>query len=234
MTNYNSLKSLRTIAKRFARQQRIAHHEALDAVANAFAFPHWKALTVAWENCWRPDPEKLDAFSRASNAEDANPRARPPIGLGFVTEEHGSIDGHDYTIEIDFEVLMGGQGWAICVEQALSEKPVIEIYDESKDNPIRDSKFLEKALEIANAAAEKLRARIASDWPRRSTMPDRQGRALHPLSGGLSKKWHCLHCDAVSTGSQMAANMWHCPRCSATPIDIFAEPFWKAEQHPHA
>jgi hypothetical protein len=25
----------------------------------------------------------------------------------------------------------------------------------------------------------------------------------------------------------MADNMWHCPKCSATPIDIFPEPFWE-------
>jgi hypothetical protein len=147
-----------------------------------------------------------------------------------VTKEQGSIDAHDYTTEIDFEVVMYGQGWAICVEQAPSEKPVIEIYDDSKDNPILDPAFVSKALKIAHAAAEELRARIASDWPRRSTKPDAKGRALHPLfrERGLSKEWHCLHCNAVSTGAQIAANMWHCPKCSATPIDIFAEPFWTA------
>lgn len=179
---------------------------------------------------WRPDPEKLEAFTDAWNAEDANPRSRPPIGLGFATEEHGSIDGHDYTIEIDFEVLMGGQGRAICVEQAPSESPIIERYGDSETNPILDPTFRSKALMIAYEAAEKLRARIAADWPRRSTKPDKEGRALHPLfrERGLSSEWHCLHCDAVSTGAQMAANMWHCPACSATPIDMFAEPFWKA------
>lgn len=230
MTNYDNLNYLKTIAKRLARGQRIAHHKALDAVANAFEFPHWKALTLAWETGWRPDPAKADAFADISNAVNANTRSRPPIGLGFVTEEHGSIEGHGYTIEIDFEVVMYGQGWAICVEQAPSEKPAIEIYDDSKDNPALDPAFILKALMIANIGAEKLRARIASDWPRRSTKPDRKGRVLHPLFGdrGLSNEWHCLHCDAVSTGTQIAANMWHCPQCSATPIDIFAEPFWKA------
>lgn len=228
MTNYNNLNSLKTIAKRLARQQRIAHHKALDALANEFEFQHWKALTVAWRKGWRPDPAKLDALANASNSGNANTQSRPPVGLGFVTKEQGSIDGYEYTIEIDFEVVMYGHGWAICVEQAPSEKPVIERYNDSKDNPILDPAFVSKALTIMNAAAEKLRARIASDWPRRSTKPDQQGRALHPLTGGLSKEWHCLHCDAVSTGAQMAGNMWHCPKCSAPPIDIFAEPFWKA------
>lgn len=228
MTNYNELQSLKTIAKRRARRQRITHHEALDAVANEFDFPHWKALTVAWEKGWRPAPARLEAFANASNAGNADKSSEPPIGLGFATVEHGSIDGHDYTLEIDFEVVMYGQGWSLCVEQAPSEDPVIEVYDESTDNPVRDDAFVSKALMITDIAAEKLRARIAADWPRRSTKPDAKGRALHPLTGGLSSEWYCLHCDAISTGAQMADNMWHCPKCSATPIDIFAEQFWKA------
>ena len=230
MTNYNDLDSLKTIAKRIARRQRIAHNEALDAVANVFEFPHWKALTVAWETGWRPDPAKVDAFVSDSNAENIDKTSQPPIGLGFTTKEHGKIDTHDYTVEIDFEVLMHGRGWAICVEHAPSEKPVIERYDDSKDNPILDPAFVSKALTVANVAAEKLRARIASDWPRRSTKPDGKGRVRHPLfvERGLSSEWHCMHCDTVSTGKEIAANMWHCPKCSATPIDIFAEPFWRA------
>ncbi len=236
MTDYNKLNSLKTIAKRLARRQRIAHHKALDALANAFEFPHWKALTVAWETGWRPDTAKVDAFTDASVAGNTNPRSRPPIGLGFATEEHGNIDGHDYTLEIDLEVLIGGQGWSICVEQAPSESPVIERYGESESNPILDPAFRSKALLIAYAAAEQLRARIAQDWPRRSTKPDKEGRALHPLfrESGPCKEWHCLHCDAVSTGAQMAANMWHCPKCSATPLDIFAEPFWRTAEKQHS
>lgn len=230
MTNYNELNSLKTIAKRLARRQRIDHYKALDAIANEFEFPHWKALTVAWKKGWRPDLVKLNNLCSYSNTEDADASSTGPIGLGFATEEHGSIDGHAYTISIDFEVVISGQGWAICVEQAPSEKPLIERYDDSTDNPILDPAFLSKALTIANTAVEKLRARIAADWPRRSTKPDGKGRARHPLfrERGLSSEWHCLHCDAVSTGAQMAANMWHCPKCSATPIDIFAKPFWKA------
>ena len=106
MTNYNDLNSLKTIAKRLARQQRIAHHKALDALAKEFEFPHWKALTVAWRKGWRPDHAKLGALANASNVERGNKRLRPPIGLGFVTREQGCIDGHEYTIEIDFEVVI--------------------------------------------------------------------------------------------------------------------------------
>ena len=35
-------------------------------------------------------------------------------------------------------------------------------------------------------------------WPRRSTKPDADGQAQHPLSKGVASKWYCLHCDAES------------------------------------
>lgn len=230
MINYNDLKSLKTLAKRLARTKRIAHHEALDLIAEELGQPHWNALTSAWEKGWRPEPRHLDTLADSPNAPDPKVMAIPILGIGCGTKEQGSIDGHAYSLEIDFEVLMGGQGWSICIEHAPSEKPKIEIYDDREDNPILSPEFVSKALVICNAAAEKLRARIAADWPRRSTKPDADGRTQHPLfkDRGLSNKWHCLHCDGVSTGAQMAANMWHCPECSATPIDIFLEPFWKA------
>lgn len=230
MTQYNNLKSLKIFAKRLARTKRIPHHEALDLIAEELGQAHWNALTSAWETGWRPKPLHLETLADSPNAPDPAVMAIPKLGLGLGTEEHGNIDGHAYSLEIDFEVLMGGQGWAICVEQAPSEKPAMEIYDDREDNPLLNPQFVSKALEICNVAAEKLRARIAADWPRRSMKPDADGQTRHPLfkDRGLSNKWYCLHCDELSTGAQMAANIWHCPKCSATPIDIFAEPFWKA------
>jgi hypothetical protein len=56
----------------------------------------------------------------------------------------------------------------------------------------------------------------------RSTHSDPDGTAVHPLFGGASAEWPCLHCDALSTGAEMAANMWHCPKCSATPIEYLS------------
>lgn len=229
MTYCNDLKSLKTIAKRLARANRIAHHEALDLIATDLGQPHWNALTGAWEKGWRPQSADLNALSSPTDATDPEVMAIPILGIGRAVEENGSIDGHPYTLSIDFEVVMHGHGWAICVEQAPSERPVIETYDNREDNPTLNSEFVSKALIICNAAAEKLRARIARDWPRRSTKPDAEGRTVHPLfDRGLSNIWYCLHCDGISSGTQMAENMWHCPKCSATPIDIFGQPFWRA------
>lgn len=229
MTIRNDLQSLKTTAKRIARAKRIAHHEALDLIANRLGQPHWKALSSAWEKGWRPEPEAIEALATSDKTIDADVMAIPVLGIGQGVEEHGFIDGHPYTLEIDFEVVMAEIGrWSILLEHAPSKQPLIEVYDQSADNPILNPEFKAKALAICNDAVERLRARIAADWPRRSTKPDADGQAQHPLSKGVASKWYCLHCDGAFAAAQMAANMWHCPKCSATPIDIFAAPFWKA------
>lgn len=228
MTPRNELKSLKTIAKRIARVRRIAHHESLDFVASQLKQPHWNALATAWENGWRPEPEAVSALASVEKSIVPDVMAIPVVGIGQGIKEAGYIDDHPYSLEIDLEVVMGGEGWAILLEHAPSEKPVIEVYDRSESNPILKPEFKAKALTICNDAVERLRARIAADWPRRSTKPDAEGNAQHPLSKDVASKWYCLHCDGAFTGSQMADNMWHCPNCSATPIDIFIKPFWKA------
>lgn len=228
MTHRNDLESLKTIAKRLARRSRIAHHKALDQIAHQLGQAHWNALTTAWTKGWRPEPKALEELTNPKDCADAGVMAIPMLGIGLGVEEHGSIDGHPYTLEIDFEVLMGGDGWCILLEHAPSESPVIEVYDHNDSNPILDPDFRAKALAICHEAADRLRARIAVDWPRRSTKPDMDGQTQHPLSKGVSSEWHCLHCDGAFNGAQMADNMWHCPKCNAKPIDIFAEAFWKA------
>lgn len=231
MTDRNELHAIKTIAKRLARARRIAHHEALDLIARELKHAHWRALTVAWDKGWRPFQSQVEMLPKLEAP------ARPYSLFSFPTadavplaEYTGEIDGQPYAIEIDFEVLMYGRGWTICVEQAPFEKPQIEMDRRIKANPILDPKFREKALQIANESAEMLRAGIARDWPRRSTKPDANGCVVHPLWADRepSSEWCCLHCDGTFTGAQMAASMWHCPECGANPIDIFVEPFWKA------
>lgn len=230
MTHHNDLQILKTIAKRLARRNRIAHHTALDVIARQLRHAHWNALTAAWAKGWRPDPAVLNELVHSKAQPDADVMGIPLLGIGLGVKENGTIDGHPYSLEIDFEVLMAGNGWCILLEHAPSDSPVIEIYDHSDNNPILDSEFKAKALTICHEAADRLRARIAVDWPRRSTKPDQEGRAQHPLSKAISNEWHCLHCDGAFSGAQMADNMWHCPQCSATPIDIFAE---QSEDSPH-
>ena len=145
--------------------------------------------------------------------------------------EEGNIGPHSYQIEESWaDVHMFGKGWHIQLDETPSAEPVIEVTDRRfKSNPIRDPEFVEEALRVAKAYAERVRAHMSTEWPRRTTKPDADGMALHPLGRGLSSKWFCLHCDGEFTGSDMARNLWHCPDCSATPIDIFDSPFWLEE-----
>lgn len=214
MTDRNDLHLLKTLAKQYARANRLPHHKALDLVAVKLGFPHWKALSSAAKGNWLPGPEQL-ANIKAFVRRDDKPT------------ENGSIGSYSFWIEDALDdVHIFGRGWHIQIGEAPSLAPVIEVTDKRiKSNPIHDPEFVKEALNIANARAERVRARISSDWPRRSTKPDVNGRARHPISGGLSEKWFCLHCDGKFTGGQMARNMWHCPACSATPIDIFISPF---------
>ncbi len=183
MTERKELQTLKTIAKRFARAKRIAHHKALNSVAQELQYPHWRALTVAWDKGWRPSASQLEALPKLEAQAHPYSLFRSPDADGEPWARYsGEIDGHRYAIEIDFEVVMAGRGWTILVEQAPSETPQIEIDRRIKDNPILDSEFRARVLVIATKAAEELRARISADWPRRCTKPDAEGRALHPLS----------------------------------------------------
>ena len=225
MTDHDKLHEFKTIAKRYARAWRVPHHEGLDWVASEAGYPHWKAFTNAWARGIRPNSTIQDALQNQLEAAVSDTTSNTLMS----EEPEGIIDGRSYEVSIDLEAVVHGDGWAICLGEAPSEAPRIEIYGNRAAVPITDPTFRQKVMKIAEDAAEVLRSRIASDWPRRSTKPDAQGRIVHPLwaSRELSSEWHCLHCDGVFSGKQIAENMWHCPNCNATPIDIFAAPFWK-------
>lgn len=227
MTTRIDLQSLKLFAKRLARMRRIAHHDALDLVADKLGQPHWNALTTAWEKGWRPVESAIQGLTDDEEANDPVMDI-PVLGIGHGVEENGELDGYPYSLQIDFEVLLAQTSWwCIHIGHAPSDRPIIEVYNTTAANPILDHAFREKALAICHAGVARLRARISADWPRRSTKPDADGQAQHPLSKGISSRWHCLHCDGEFSGAQMAENLWHCPICRATPIDIFIAPFWE-------
>jgi hypothetical protein len=215
MTVRTEFQALKAVAKQRARAQRIAHSMALDAIAAELGLPHWNALTAAWERGWRPTAAQMKSV-RGPDNQMASSRE-----ISHVEKSTGEISGEPYELEIDFDsVLVSGNGWAVHVGHAPSEKAQVEKY--VTPNPLDDPAFFKEVIEIANSAADRVREAISQDWPRRSTKPDRAGRVTHPLFGEISAEWFCLHCDAGSTAAQMAANMWHCPKCSATPLDISA------------
>jgi len=234
MNNTHALHTLKTFAKRLARANRIPQHKALDLVAAELGFPHWKALATKAKRGWLPSADNLaavESFVRQSHPSfDKKGKHIERMMSRPVDEpvQKGSIGKHTFCVfETLGDIRMEGDGWRILVGEAQLSQPIVEIeVDHSKTSPVYDSIFLTEALAIADEQAAKVRAGIASDWPRRSTKPDAGGVVRHPLFGDQATEWFCLHCDGKITGSAIAKNLWHCPGCGATPIDIFAERFW--------
>lgn len=234
MTKKNEIDTLKTLAKRYARANRIAQHEALNAIAAALDFPHWTGLAAKAKQGWLPSPEQLaqaEALLRQSHVDADDSESF--IGKSFARPvdepiREGQIGDHAYRVFESFgDIRMEGDGWRILVGEAQFSQPVVEIEKPHADSsPVRKGDFLEAALVIADEEAAKVRAGISSDWPRRSTKPDADGVVVHPLFGEKSAEWYCLHCDGKITGAQLAENLWHCPGCGATPIDISSAPTW--------
>lgn len=260
MAAIESLDTIKTFAKKLARARCIKHIIALEMTAQQLGYPHWNALTADYKKGWRPSSTQIETLNglvdtvnplRAKGAGAAgwNAFSRVP-GITLIAsrtqtrdkadpfsaeEFSGELDGHRFRLKVAFDdVIMEGRGWRIVVPEARSTNPEVCVTDQRiKSNPILDEDFHVKALRVAQIRAEQVRARIASDWPRRSTVPDADGNVQHPLFGGVSDKWFCFHCDQVFSGRQMAENLWHCPACSASPIDIHSadeQPLWNNEE----
>lgn len=234
MTTKNEIDTLKTLAKRYARANRIAQHEALNAIAIALDFSHWAQLATKAKQGWLPSAEhlaKAEALVQQTHpgADDTESfvgkSLSRPVGEPI---RQGKISDHTYRVFEAFgDIRMEGDGWRILIGEAQFSQPLVEIEKPHVDtSPVRNQAFLKAALVIADEEAAKVRAGIASDWPRRSTKPDEEGVVLHPLFGGKSAEWYCLHCDGKITGAQLAENLWHCPGCGASPIDIFSESAW--------
>ncbi|MDS7594924.1 hypothetical protein [Agrobacterium tumefaciens] len=252
----DTLNTFRYTAKKIAKIRCIKHIEGLEIVAHALGKPHWRGLVEAYKQGWRPTPEQLANLPNLlsvyadtpaiPNRDQSNDFTVFGDRLAFTRwvpddvkpmeadEIYGELDGHKFYLAGDeFEVAFGSQGWEISLDQAPSAKPELKrLGGRVKSVDALEPAFIENATQLLMIRARRMHAEVAADWPRRSTMPDKQGRALHPLGGGLSAEWHCLHCDGVHDGYAMAKNLWHCTKCGATPIDIFPEPFWNGVKQP--
>lgn len=234
MTKKNQIDTLKTLAKRYARANRFAQHEALNAIAAELDFAHWAQLAAKAKQGWLPSAEQIaqaEAFARQTQSDAGE--AGSFIAKNFsrhVNEpiRQGKIGDHGYSVFESFgDIHIEGDGWRILVGEAEFSQPIVEIEVPHADtSPVRKRDFLDAALVIADEEAAKVRAGISSDWPRRSTKPDAEGAVRHPLCDKKSAEWYCLHCDGTITGAQLAENLWHCPGCGASPIDIFPEPGW--------
>ncbi|MEY9103763.1 hypothetical protein ABIA24_006736 [Sinorhizobium fredii] len=259
MTTTESLDFIKSLAKKLARARRIKQFSALEVTAQQMGYPHWNALTVAYKKGWRPSSTQIEAMKEI--VDTVNPLKSKESGTAGLDalcsvpgttivasiprddadplsadEIFGVLDGHKFRLSVDCDdVFMDGRGWRIVVPEAPSATAEASVTDRRiKSNPILDQGFVEKALRVSQIRAEQVRARIASDWPRRSTVPDANGGVQHPLFGSLSNRWFCFHCDEIFTGTQIAKNLWHCPGCSASPIDIHPadeQALWNNEEY---
>lgn len=232
MAEADHLKELKSAARKVARARRIKHVGALEVVAMALGYPHWKAVATAEKKGWRPGAAEIAIAEALVEAE--NPLISidvDPVDAMSPESFEGSLMGHAYTVSTEFDdVLMWGHGWEI----KLPEPPLAPARYRNTDkrlaaNPLDDVEFKAAATLIAKDWQKRIHARIASDWPRRSTVPDADGFAQHPLFGDLSKEWFCMHCDRESTAAEVAGNLFHCPECMASPIDIHASPWWMGD-----
>lgn len=234
MTKKNELNTLKTLAKRYARAIRIPQHEALNAIAAELGLPNWTQLASKAKQGWLPSAKQIaqaEAFVRQSHPGAGEKERFIDKSFSRPVDEpirRGRIGDHAYRVFESFgDIRMEGDGWRILVGEAQFSQPVVEIEKPHADtSPVRIREFLDAALVIADEEAAKVRAGISSDWPRRSTKPDAEGVVVHPLFGGRSATWYCLHCDGKITGKQLAESLWHCPNCGASPIDIFTSPDW--------
>lgn len=238
MTQKSNIDQLKRIAKQIARSKRIKLHQAQDLLAANIGYDHWYDIATSAKAGEQPTPVQmamaqffLEETNPAYFAGDVpQPSFVGPADDKFF-DEFGEIDGHAYAIEVfSDDVHMRGKCWQIIVGEAPMSQPSINVTDRRfKNNPIHDPDFVEKALKIANAKAEQVRARIALDWPKQSTKPDIDGNVVHPIFSGVGNEWYCLHCDAKSTGPEISANLWHCPHCGASPMDIHTSRWWLGE-----
>ncbi|MBY3081871.1 hypothetical protein HFO73_32430 [Rhizobium laguerreae] len=235
MTEAKKLSSLKLLAKRYARANRITLRQALDLVAGKLGFANWAKLVSASKNDWLPDPEQLarvEAFVAhalpAADFQNGDPEAMTRRFAFLEQAEHGMIGDHAYRLQAAFhDVIMAGDKWSITVPENPGASPIVQTSTENDGkSPVFDPEFLQKALSLVSDRAVQVRAEISADWPRRSTKPDIDGVVRHPLWGRDSGAWFCLHCDGKITGTQIAQNLWHCPGCGASPLDIFDTAFW--------
>ncbi|MBD3677936.1 MAG: hypothetical protein HUJ27_05965 [Rhodobacteraceae bacterium] len=230
MTDHQ-IKKLKTLGKRYARATTMAHTEALNALAMELGCAHWKALTDAVKEGWQPsedDVAQAEEFVRQAGAKtDVNASHCDASYIDYPAFEEGELCSHHYRIGDYFgDVVVSGKGWELRIPEAPFKAPIVEIDERyAEASPIKDPSFLGKLIEVAQERSARIRAKMAVDWPRRSTKAGLDGVARYPLRRVKASIWYCLSCDAQLTGSQVAENYWHCLSCGTHLLNISAEPF---------
>lgn len=248
MTDIFEIKTIKMLAKRYARASRIDLHEGLDLVASELGQSHWNALMAATKTGWRPNHDDIAAVQALVNerlpyTQIDKTVSSEDVNLASGEPGVGEVQGHAYEItDVLDDVHMVGEGWRICIPEAPNAAPLVEIDERTaSSSPVNDPLFLEEAIQIAKERSKRVHARMSTDWSRRSTKPDAEGKVRHPLfrsecgAAIESDVWYCLHCNGEIAGRLLDESLWHCPACGASPIDLFDTPFWlrDGDKPPH-
>lgn len=235
MKSTNLLTKLKELSKYYARARQLPLHQARDLVARVLTFAHWNDLTKANRGDWSPTQDQLASVENLLTDNLPLPNSSRAdhgsyIGASVFDDDvqEGTINGQKYRISVSFgDAYMRGAGWHIHVPEAPNRAPLLELAKQIEhEGPIHEPDFQRQAVEVALARSEQVRSGIASDWPRRSTKPDKDGRVRHPLGKAESDTWYCLHCDFSISGVQIAKSLWRCPSCDESPLDIHERAWW--------
>lgn len=231
---FDPLKELKSAARKIGRAQGVKHIGALEIVARSLGFPHWNALTTENKRGWLPSADNLATVEAlVAAAMHSNASIKVEADLDHEPDT-GEIRGHPYNVTDSLDdTYVRGRGWEVFLAEAPLAQPQFLVTDRRiKANPIADQSFRDEALAVATRWRKGLHARIAADWPARSTVPDSAGLAEHPLGRMVSDIWWCMHCDGSFNSNQITANLFHCPNCLASPLDIHESPWWLDQERP--
>ncbi|MCG7572392.1 hypothetical protein MHM39_02335 [Phaeobacter sp. CNT1-3] len=232
MTKKTELDQIKLLAKRYQHALRCSLGDAQNSIARHLGFSHWRALSVKAKKDWDPSAEDVASVEKFVLEYFPSLGNRPQFieqSLSRPVDEPitvGEIDGHAFKVFEDLgDLRMEGEGWRILIGEPDRSRPVVQIEESTKETcPASVTAFVKKALEIANKQAVKVRANIASDWPKQSTKPNDKGEVKHPLFGGVADNWVCNCCNARVIGRDLAKNLWHCSVCNASPRWISETP----------
>ena len=125
MANRNAIHKLKTLAKRYARANRLPQHKALDLIAAGLEFPHWKSLATEAKRGWFPTDENVaavESFVRQSHPTVDKKGLHIERMMSRLVDEpikKGTIGQNKYHVfEALGDIRMEGDGWRILIGEA--------------------------------------------------------------------------------------------------------------------
>ena len=118
MTIKNEIQTLKTLAKRYARANRLPLHKALDAMAAELGFVHWSEVAKKAKARWLPSEEEVsraEAFARLAHQDADTKQSFIEARFARPVDEpvrQGRIGDHGFAVyEVLGDIRMEGEGW---------------------------------------------------------------------------------------------------------------------------